>query len=146
MSHDDILYHVSCDEPYHPRLYQLADGRFQIMEQGELAPLMVGYEYVLVERALAEYVAGLDLPGLSISEAVFYDPRRQQEVRTHSQLHIDERFSSDMINDIDPGVERFLVMGDDYLFATPLLKRRLEESTFKYLRFTEGLEGFVGDG
>ena len=139
----DILYHVSCLET-HPQLYQLADGRFQIMEEGDLAPLMVGYEYVLVERALAEYVAGFDLPGLRVSEAVFYDPRRQQEVRTHRQLHIDERFSSDMIRDIDLTGERFLLMGDVYLFATPLLKRRLEDSTFKYLRFTAGLDEFVG--
>jgi hypothetical protein len=73
---------------------QRSDGRFQIMEEGELAPLMVGYEYVLVDRNLAEYVAVLDLPRLGISEAVLYGAWRQQEVRTHSQLHIGQRFSS----------------------------------------------------
>jgi hypothetical protein len=115
------------------------------MEEGVLAPLMVGHEYVLVETALAEYLAVLDLPRLSISEAVIYDARRQQEVRTHRQLHIGQRFSSDAIRNIDLDGEGLLLMDDTHLFASPLLKRRLEESPFKYLQFTEGLDDFAGN-
>lgn len=139
-----LPYHVACLDA-HPLLYQRSDGRFQIMEEGVLAPLMVGHEYVLVETALAEYLAVLDLPRLSISEAVIYDARRQQEVRTHRQLHIGQRFSSDAIRNIDLDGEGLLLMDDTHLFASPLLKRRLEESPFKYLQFTEGLDDFAGN-
>lgn len=139
-----LPYCVSCLEA-HPRLYPLSDGRFQIMEEGALAPLMIGYEYVLVESALAEYLAALDLPDLSISEAVLYDARRQLEVRTHRQLHVGQQFSADEIRDIEMDGERLLLMDDDSLFASPALQRRLELSPFKYLRFTEGLDEFAGD-
>lgn len=77
-----LPYHMSCKE-LHPRLYQLSDGRFQIMEKGDLAPLMVGYEYILVESKLAEYIEALDLPSLEVVEAVIYGPRRRREIRTY---------------------------------------------------------------
>jgi hypothetical protein len=138
-----LPYHMSCKES-HPRLYQLSDGRFQIMEEGDLAPLMVGYEYVLVEFELAEYVQVLDLPGLEVVEAVIYDPRRKQEIRTHKQLRIGLRFSSDMISDINLDGEKFLFMDRSSVFVSPLLKQRLQASPFAYLHFTEGLSEFAG--
>jgi hypothetical protein len=46
-------YHMSCVEQ-HALLYQLPDGRFQILDKRGLAPMMTGYDYVLVEQALAE--------------------------------------------------------------------------------------------
>ena len=130
----------------HPRLYRLSDDRFQVMEEGELVPLMVGYEYVLVESALAEYLEVLDLPRLEIIGAVVYDPRKKLEIHTYQQLQVDQGFSSDMIRDINLDGERFLLMGERYLFVSPLLKQRLEMSPFKYLRFTEGLSEFATNG
>src|SRR5687767_705827 len=120
-----LPYHMSCLES-HPQLYQLADGRFQIMEEGDLAPMMVGYEYVLLESGLAEYLEALDLPRLEIIGAVVYDHRKKQEIHTYKQLQIAQRFSSDMIRDINLDGERFLLMGETYLFVSPLLKQRLE--------------------
>jgi hypothetical protein len=126
-----------------PLLYRLSDGRFQIIEQGRLAPLMVGFEYVLVETAFAEFVEDLDMPRLKIIDAAIYDPQRNEEIRTHKELLIRQRFSSDMIRDIDLDGDRFLLMNGTYLFVSPSLKERLEASPFKYLRFTEGLDGFA---
>jgi hypothetical protein len=134
---------MSCKEPQ-PRLYQLSDGRFQILEGGDLAPLMVGYQYVLVESKFAEYVEVLDLPRLKVVDAVIYDPRRRQEILTHKQLRIEQQFSSDMIRDVDLDGERFLFMDGRSLFVSPLLKQRLEASPFEYLRFSEGLSEFAG--
>jgi hypothetical protein len=134
---------MSCPQQ-HPLLFQLSDGRFQIMEEGHLAPLMVGYEYVVVEEKLAEYVEVLDLPRLEIVDAIIYEPRQKKEIRQYKQLRIDQRFSSDMIRDINLDGERFLLMDNRYLFVSPLLKKRLEASPFQYLRFTEGLSEFIG--
>ena len=135
---------MSCKE-LHPRLYQLSDGRFQIMEEGDLAPLMFGKEYILVESRLAEYIEVLDLPRLEVVEAVIYDPRRRREIRNYKELRIGERFSSDMIRDINLEGERFFLMDGSSVFVSPALKERLEASPFAYLRFTEGLSEFVGE-
>jgi hypothetical protein len=134
---------MSCGQQ-HPLLYQLSDGRFQIMEEGHLAPLMVGYEYVLVEEGLAEYIEVLDPPRVEIVDAIIYEPHQKQEFRQYKQLRIDQRFSSDMIRDINLDGERFLLMDNRYVFISPLLKKRLEASPFRYLRSTEGLSEFIG--
>lgn len=106
--------------------------------------MMVGYEYVLVESTLAEYIEVLDLPRLEVIAAIIYDPRKDQEIRTYRQLRISQHFSSDMIRDINLDEEKFLIMSGTYLFVSPLLKQRLDASPFKYLRFTEGLSEFAG--
>lgn len=149
-----LPHHMSCSQP-HPRLYQLADGRFQIVEEGTLAPLMVGHGYVLVEEDLAQYLFDLHLPGLEIVDAIIYDPWLKQEIATYRQLRIDQHFSWSMIRDIDPrssadtvgeidlGDERFLLMDQEYVFVTALLRERLEASRFDYLHFSEGLDGFA---
>lgn len=134
---------MSCLEP-HARLYQLADGRFQIVGNGELAPLMTGYDYVLVEEDLAEYLIALNLPKLEMIAATIYEPWQKQEIRTHKQLLIQQQCSTEEIGDIDLDGERFLVMNREYVFVSGPLKERLAASPFKYLRFTEGLEGFAG--
>jgi len=136
---------MSCLES-HPRLYQLSDGRFQIIEEGSLASMMVGYAYVLVESELAEYIRVLDLPQLEIVDAVVYDPRQKKEDRSYRQLRIGQSFSSDMIREINLDGEGFLLMDGRWVFVSPALKQRLESSPFKYLRFTEGLSEFAALG
>jgi hypothetical protein len=126
-------------------LYQLPDGRFQIVDAGRLAPLMIGYEYVLVEESFADYLAALDLPRLEIIDALIYEPRQRREIRTHRRLRIGQQFSSDMIRDVNIDGERLMVMDGRYVFVSPPLKERLESSPFNYIRFTEGLSGFAGE-
>lgn len=138
-----LPYHLSCAEE-HALLYQLSDGSFQIMEEGGLAPMMIGHRYVLVEHSLADYLEAMDLPRLEIVDAVIYDPRKQQELRTHRQLRIGQRFTSDMIRDINLDGERLLLMDDQYVFASLQLKEKLERSPFRYLRFSEGLGELAG--
>jgi hypothetical protein len=125
-------------------LYELPDGRFQIMGAGRVAPMMTGYEYVLVEQQLAAYFAALDIPRPEIIDATIYDARRKQEILTHRQLRIGQQFSCDMIRDIDLDGERLLLMDARYVFVSPLLCERLKSSQFSYRRFTEGLGEFPG--
>ena len=115
------------------------------METGNLAPMMVGYGYVLVEEALAAYLELLDLPRVDTVAAIVYEPREQLEIRAYRQLIIEQRFSPDMIRDLDLEGERLLLMGDRDVFASVSLKRRLEKSPFQYLRFSEGLSNFAGE-
>lgn len=113
------------------------------MEKGGLAPLMIGYDYVLVEEHLAEYLSALNLPQLEIIPATIYEPSQKQEMRTHKQLLIHQQCSADEIGEIALDGERFLLLDRKYVFVSGPLKERLEASPFKYLRFTEGLEGFA---
>src|SRR5262249_39040483 len=129
-----LPFHMSCDRR-HARLYQLADGRFQIVEEGELAPLMIEFGYVLVEKEFAQYLLDLHLPGIDIVDAVIYEPWQKEEIYTHRQLRIDQHFSSDMLHytdrnlypdvvrDIDLTGERFLLMDSQYVFVTEPLRK-----------------------
>ena len=138
-----LPHHLSCSQP-HARLFQLADGRFQVVEEGELAPLMIGHGYVLVEAGLAQYLVDLHLPGVEIIDAIIYEPWLRQEISTYKQLRIDQHFRWDMIRDIDLDGETFLLMDQEYVFVTAPLRERLQASGFDYLRFSEGLDGFAG--
>jgi len=148
---------MSSDEP-HARLYRLADGRFQIVGQGELTLLMIGFGYVLIEKEFGQYLVDLNLIGVEIVEAVIYEPWRKEEIHTHRQLLIGEHFSSDLLRypdptshpdenrDIDLDGERFLLMDYQYVYVTGPLRDRLVESRFEYLRFISGLDGFAAAG
>ena len=138
-----LPYQVSCAKS-HPRLYRLSDGRFQVVEPGCLAPLMIGHQYVLVETEFAEYIETLDLPGVNVRSAVVYEPRFEQEFLDYKELNIESQFSFDAVHDIDWSGERLRLLDGEHLFATPLLKHRLCASSFTFLRFTEGFSEFAG--
>jgi hypothetical protein len=105
---------------------------------------MIGYGYVVVEEALGTYLEILDLRRVDIISAVIYEPRQQLEIR-YRQLIIGQRFSPDMINNLDLEGERLLLIGNREVFASDLLKRRLENSPFQYLCFSEGLSTLAGE-
>jgi hypothetical protein len=139
----NLPYYMYCSE-MSANLYPLKDGKFQIITQGKLVPLMVGYNYALVEKTFAEYLEQLDLPQLDIKDAIIYNPADKKEIRTYSQLKTGQHFSADMLGDIGLDGERIFLMNNSYLFVSEQLKRRLEDSEFQYLRFSEGLSEFAG--
>jgi len=138
-----VPYHLSCLQQ-HPLLYPLSDGRFQIMERGDLAPLMVGSEYVIVANSFAEYLKDLSIQQLHLVDATIFDPREKTEVHEFKQLVVKCHFIPGSMSDIDLTQEIFLLMDGSYLFVSPSLKNRLEQSPFKYLRFSYGLREFSG--
>ncbi len=126
-----------------PLLYRLQDGRFQIIEPGKLAPIMIGQGYFLAESAFADYLTSLNLPSLRICSAVLHDPHEGQDITGYRELQITQHFSPDWYPDIDLDGERFLLMDSRYVFVSPDLKDRLENSVFHYLRFSKGLDRFA---
>ncbi|RJG07488.1 hypothetical protein D3870_17135 [Noviherbaspirillum cavernae] len=127
-----------------PRLYQLDDGRFQIIEKGDLGPFMSGYGYVLADRDLADFLEQLDAERVTFKDAVVWDRTSNAEYTTYRQILINQHFSHDQIRDLNIEGTRMLMMGNEYPFVSPMLKHRLENSQFTYLRFSEGLSGFAG--
>ena len=125
------------------RLYELTDGRFQIVERGPLAPFMSGYGYLLVCHELAECMKRLEVKRVKYETAIIFDPRSSEEHRTHTRIHVGQYFKYDQISDLALDGNRLLTMDDQFLFVSPELKTQLEAGPFPYLRFTEGLSEFA---
>jgi hypothetical protein len=125
------------------RLFELDDGRFQLLESGDIGPFLPGFGYLLVERELAEFLSEHDVDRIVLDEAVLFDRPSGQEFRTHVRIQVRQYFTSEQINDLDLNGLRLLTMNDEYYFASPELKERLEQSPFDYLSFSQGLEGFA---
>ena len=126
-------------------LYQLSDGRFQLIEQGPLAPFMYGYRYLLVEKALAEFLEHAQVERVGCKPAVLFNRATGEEHHTHVQLHVGHFFTENQLLDLALEGPRLLTMNDQYYFATPELKAKLEAGAFSYLRFSEGLSAFASN-
>jgi hypothetical protein len=138
-----LPFHVSCSEPAVP-IFRLADGRYQLTKDGAIAPFMDGPGYLLLENQLAEFLRDLDIPGTAFEPATIWHRRVDREYRTHTNMTVARYFVRGDIGELDLSGLRFYVMYDQYLFASPLLKRVLAESPFQYLEFSEGLSWFAG--
>jgi hypothetical protein len=126
------------------RLFELDDGRFQLLEPGPIGPFLPGHGYLLVERALAEFLSEHHVERIGFQDAILFDRRSGQEFRTHVRVQVRQYFTSEQLNDLDLNGLRLLTMNDEYCFASPELKELLERSSFGYLCFSEGLAGFAG--
>jgi hypothetical protein len=135
---------ISCKLPA-VRLYELGDGRFQLIEQGPIAPLMSGYRYFLVERALALFLDELGLERAWQEPAVLFNRTTGEEMHTHVRLHVSQFFTQNMLPDLPLEGLRLLTFNDEYYFASPELKACLEASPVGYLQFSEGFSGFAGN-
>lgn len=137
-----LPFFVECEQSA-PRLCELASGKFQLVESGALAPFMPGYRYLLVEEPLAEFLKEVGLERVQFERAVIFDPQSKNEVVTHVRLRVGQFFTSEQFKDVDLGGPRLLTMNDEYYFVSPELKALLESSSFAYLRFSEGFNGFA---
>ena len=110
-----------------------------------MGPFVAGHRHTLIERELAEFLRQLQVPRIELVPAVIWDPSTRVELRTHDRLTIGQFFSSDQINDLNLEGDRLLTLGDEYVFASPSLKERLEAAGFEYLHFSSGLTGFAAN-
>ena len=135
---------VDCEQPM-PPLFELADGRFQRVTDEPLAPYMPGYQFLLVEAALAEFLDDLGVERVKFERAILWDPATQSEVTTHVRLRVEQFFDANLLSDLALDGLRLLTMNDQYYFVSSALKAELERSPFSYLRFSEGLSKFAAE-
>lgn len=76
---------ISCTLP-EARLYELADGRFQLIEHALVSPFMAGYRYLLVEQPLAIFLSELGLERVRHEPAVLFNRTTGEEHHTHVRL------------------------------------------------------------
>ena len=138
-----LPFHVYCDLPS-CRLLELRDGRFQRIDRCPLSPFLAGYGYLIVEQPLADFLKSQDLHGVTFKDVVLFERSSGTEIFSHTRLQVSQFFSADQINDLQLDGPRLLRLSDEHYFVSPELKAALEESPFKYLSFSAGLEGFAG--
>lgn len=140
-----LPFHVSCRRPSGATFFQLQDGRFQFIRETPLAPFMAGFGYLLVERSFGDHLRGLALERVGILPAVIWNRRTNEHLLTHDSISIGQSFEMDQINDLNTDGPRLLVLGKEYVFASPELRQMLIDSPFDWLTFTKGRTGFVGE-
>jgi hypothetical protein len=138
----NLLWHMECDQSDAPMLFELADGRFQVVSQGTLAPAMSGYQYLLVQKPLAEFLAGLGVERVSFEEATLFYPATGEEVKTYVRVRVSQFFTSHDLRDIAVDGLRLMTLNDQHYFVSEELKAELDQAKFSYLRFSEGFTGF----
>jgi hypothetical protein len=138
-----LPYLVASSEDSVP-LRELADGRFQMLEQGSISQFASGYKYLLLGRGLAKYVRTLKVPQITFAPAVIFNPTTREEHHSHTRVFVNQTFSPDEIASLNLDGMRIFAMNGEHYFITPSLKFALEANEFSYLQFSEGLSGFAG--
>ncbi len=123
-------------------LYELGDGRFQLMNGAEPEQIMTGHGYVLVENKLATTLENLDIERINFYPAILFDRSKMKELSTHSKMVVNHHFDSDQIKDIDIEGKQFLLMSNQYLFVSPELKKILQEVVPQFT-YSKGLSRFA---
>lgn len=124
-------------------LYELRDGRYQLLSGGTVAPLMTGYRYVLADQEFLENISQAEAEGFATEPAIILNRGKNLEIDTHSKLTIFHNFSSDSINDLDLDGDRLILMDRTYLFCTPSLATNLVELDIPWLNISPGLSRFA---
>jgi hypothetical protein len=135
-----LPFHVACNLPA-ARLFELGDGRLQLIDRAPIAPFMAGHQYLVVEKPLAEFLAVQALERVQQEPAILFDRITGDEIRTHVRLRVGQFFHADQISDLPLEGPRLLTLNDEYYFVSQELKEKLE-GPFPYLRFSEGLGEF----
>ena len=137
----NLPFSVSCDLPQ-PLLFELADGRFQLIDRTPPSPFMAGPRYLLVEQALADFLRELALERVRFEPAVLFDRATGVEHRDHVRVRIGQFFTHDQIHDLAVDGCRLMTLNEEYCFASDALVSRLRAAGFPYLRFSLGLSQF----
>jgi len=60
-------------------LFRLSDGKYQLIKQGKVEPLMVGHNYVIAEKDLADYFKSVDIERVSFEPTTIIDRSSNEE-------------------------------------------------------------------
>ncbi len=133
---------MSCNIDSVP-LFQLSDGRFQLIKDGPISPFMCGPGYYLIEKDLVDFLLELDISGTRFESATIWHRSLDIEYRGYFNMLVEHFIDNSSLNELDTNGLKFFSMNDTFLFVTPRLKQILTNSPFSYLRFSEGFSEFV---
>ncbi len=132
-------YHVEVDNQ--TVFFQLSDGRFQFIKPGPLAPVMVGFKYVLIKKSIADILKEVNIERISFKPAIIWNRKDDFEDLSYCQMIVNHHFNSENLIDLNLDGLQFLLMDERYLFVTPKLKIKLEKLPLDW-KFSEGFGNF----
>jgi len=124
-------------------LRELDDRRFQMLAPGQVARFAPGYQYLLVDKALAKYLKSLKVPQITFAPAVIVNRTTGEEHRSHTRVFVHQAFSRGEVKSLALDGRQLVAMNGEHFFVSPSLKFALEANEFSYLQFSEGLSGFA---
>ena len=124
-------------------LFELEDGRFQMLKSGPIAEFASGYQYLLLGRILSKYFKSLDVPQVTYQPVVIMNRVTGEQIRSHTRVFVHRTIRQDEIKSLSLEGRHLLVMNGEHFFVSPTLKFALEANEFPYLQFTEGLSAFA---
>lgn len=133
---------MSCNIDSVP-LFQLSDGRFQLIKDGPIAPFMCGRGYCLMEKDLTDFLLKLDIPGIGFESATIWHRSHDIEYEGYFNMLVEHFIDNSSLNELDTSGLKFFSMNDTFLFVTPRLKQILTNSPYSYLHFSEGFSEFA---
>lgn len=128
---------------FHVGLFQLSDGRFQMIKQGNLSNFMSGADYLLIENKLANFLSNLDIPLIDFRDAIVWNRKLDKEYKNFKQLIVKKYATEESFEHWDLSGLQMYLYGRNHLFVSPKLKEKLERSEFEYLLFGKGFSRFV---
>ena len=114
-----------------------------MLGQGPVARFAGGYQYLLVDKALAKYLKSLKVPQITFAPAVILNRTTGEERRSHTRVFVHRSFSQGEVKALALEGRQLLVMNGENFFVSPSLKFALEANEFSYLQFSEGLSAFA---
>lgn len=112
-----LPFHVFCELPA-VRVYELDDGRFQLIDPGPISPFLAGYRYLLVEQSLATFLATLGIERVRHEPAVLFNRSTGEELHMHVRLHVGQFFNENQLLDLPLDGLRLLTMNDQDYFVS----------------------------
>lgn len=122
-------------------LYQLNDGRYQLIRDAEVDSIMIGHKYILVRDDVVEKIIDTGVERVSFEPAIIWNRKTDKSYSNYQKMTSHRHFDSSNLNDIDIERKQFLILDNHYLFATPELKVALESLELG-LKFSEGFGNF----
>ncbi len=129
------------------KLFRLRDGRFQIVQSGQMPVLINGPNHVLVRAELAAILIGAHPEGAQLIPAVIYDRSANHERSDYSELVLAQEITFDNIEQLDvSGLKmwRFKLEHTLHVFVSPDLKDRLVAEGLSMLEYSPGFSQFGG--
>jgi hypothetical protein len=139
-----LPYSVNCDLPA-PLVFELNDGRFQLIDQTPVSPFMAGRGYLLVEQALADCLRHTGVEGVAYESAVLFNPATGEECHSHIRVRVAQVFRDHQLRDLNLSGRRMLTLNDQYYFVSQELLSVLQAGSFPYLSFSEGFSRFAAN-
>ena len=122
-------------------LYQLNDGRYQLIRDTEIDSIMIGHKYTLVRDDVVEKIIDTGVERVSFEPAIIWNRKINKVYSNYQKMTSHRHIESSNLNSIDIEGKQFLVLDNHHLFATPELKLALESLDLG-LKFRERFGNF----